>query len=407
MPEESQHPNVLFILFDCMRSRMLFDPSRRADVPTIRRLIDEGAAFDTCISTATTTSPSMATLFTGVLPFVHGIRSLTGYKLSEEVATIAEILRDHGYETHAEATGPVVKHKSFDRGFDFFEHRKQVLHDKRYWALLQERLGSMPKDRPWFFYLHLWELHWPRWVPKRFDKRAFGAHRYERALSALDHLRLPRLLELAGPNTVVVMTGDHGEWPRLDLAKHVGRKLRWKALQRYVKRNSGHGFHVYEDLVRVPVVLHGPGVPKAGRVTTAVRHIDLFPTFLDLARVDDPRRSQAIGESLLPLLAGDGLDRPGYSEAVGIKLSTEEWLVSVRHEGWKLVKRATGEGRWLWKLPDERTDLSAQHPDVVERLEGILAEMMAGHSLSETGAELSTEESAEVEQHLRDLGYID
>ena len=74
------------------------------------------------------------------------------------------------------------------------------------------------------------------------------------------------------------MTGDHGEVPRLDLAKKVARRLSWKAPKAWIDVRSGHGFGVIEDLVKVPLVLHGPGVPAAGRVGTAVRHVDLFPT---------------------------------------------------------------------------------------------------------------------------------
>jgi arylsulfatase A-like enzyme len=410
MGSDPQRPNILFVLFDCMRSRMLFDPSRRVDAPTIRRLIDGGAALDTCIATATTTSPSMGTLFTGTLPPVHGIRSLRGYKLNPDVATLAEVLRDRGYHTHAEATGPVVKQKGMHRGFDAFHHRDEDLYDPRYWSTLQERLAAMPADRPWFFYLHLWELHWPRSVPRAFDRGRYGAHRYERALSALDALKLPRLLELAGGNTVLAFTGDHGEVPRLDRAKKVARRLRWKAPKAWIDVRSGHGFGVIEDLVKVPVVLHGPGVPAAGRVGTAVRHVDLFPTLLDLAgAAGDPRAAQGPGSSLLPLLPSGGEDRPGYSEAVGVKMgSAENWLVALRHDGWKLVKRAAGDrSPLLWRLPDERTDVAAANPEVVASLEAELDRLTAGEALDRTGEDLTPQESAEVEEHLRDLGYID
>jgi hypothetical protein len=61
----------------------------------------------------------------------------------------------------------------------------------------------------------------------------------------------------------------------------------------------------------------------------------------------------------------------------------------------------------LWRLPDERTDVAAANPEVVARMEGLLAELLAGASPDRTGAELSAQESAEVEEHLRGLGYID
>ena len=407
MGADAGRPNILFVLLDCMRSRMLFDDSRGVQIPTIRGLIDSGVAFDTCIATSTTTSPSMGTLFTGTLPPVHGVRSLRGYKLNPGVATIAEVLRDHGYHTHAEATGPVVKQKAMDRGFDVFNHRDAVLYDQAYWAGLQEQMSALPGDRPWFFYLHLWELHWPRYLPRAYRRKKYGAHGYEQALSALDELKLPRLLELAGPNTIVAMTGDHGEVPRLDRAKKLARKLPFKGPSRWIGERSGHGFDVIEDLVRVPLVLAGPGIPATGRVGTAVRHVDLFPTMLDLANVDDPRASQGPGSTLRPLFTGQGRDRPGYSEAVGVKIGAENWLVSVRDGGFKLVKRAAGDGRWLWKLPDEHVDVAARYPAEVERLEAVLTDLLSGASLDSTGEDLSAEESAEVESHLRGLGYID
>jgi arylsulfatase A-like enzyme len=404
----TDRPNILFVLFDCMRSRLLFDPSRGAQTPTIDGLIEGGVGFDTCIATATTTSPSMGTLFTGTLPPVHGIRSLRGYKLNAGVATLAEVLRDGGYHTHAEVTGPVVKQKDFHRGFDGFHHRDETLEDPATWIRIQERLAGMPRDRPWCFYLHLWELHWPRTVPRGFDRRRFGVHRYERALSALDRLKVPRLLELAGQETVTVMTGDHGEVPRLDLAKKVARRLSWKRPKAWIDVRSGHGFGVIEDLVRVPLVLHGPGVPATGRLGTAVRHVDVFPTILELAGAD-ARSSHGPGSSLLSLLPAGGPDRPGYSEAVGVKMgSAENWLVSVRHDGWKLVRRAAGDlPPVLWRLPDERTDVAAANPEVVARMESLLQELLAGASIERTGEDLTAQESLEVEAHLRDLGYID
>ncbi len=403
-------PNVLFILVDCLRSRAIFDSSRGGNTPTLSKLISEGTAFRTCVATCTTTSPSMGSLFTGTLPFVHGVRSLHDHKLDPGVATLAEILRDDGYLTHAETTGPVVTQKGFDRGFTVFNHREHraTLHQAAFWSDLQTRLASLSDSRPWFFYLHLWEMHRPRFVPKAFDSRQYGRHRYERALSAVDHLRLPRILELAGPDTLVVITGDHGEIPRYDLPYRIASKFKIAPVRDFFDVRSGHGHHVFEDLVIVPMILAGPGVPAHGVVDTAVRHIDLFPTILELTAVEDPRRSQATGKSLVELFDGAGADRPGYSEAVEVKdRQPENWLVSVRHEGWKYVRRPVGDDSWLWRLPDERTDLAAQYPDVVARMEELMAELRGDRSLSATGGDLSEQESSEVEAHLRELGYLD
>jgi arylsulfatase A-like enzyme len=401
--------NILFLLFDCLRSRALFDPSRGASIPTIEQLVTDGVGFPTCIATTTTTSPSMATLFTGVLPFVHGVRSLHSHKLESNIPTLAEVLSRNGFLTIAETTGPVLEFKGFDRGFSRFRHRspRQSIHSEKFWSELQLLMQELPKDRPWFLYLHLWEMHWPRQLPASFDHRRFGAHRYERALSAIDALRLPRILELAGDDTLIVLTGDHGEIPRLDRTQKVGRRLHLKPVTHFVGERAGHSFHVYEDLVRVPLVLHGPGVPPRGRIETAVRHMDVFPTLLDMAGVEDPSLEHVQGRSVTPLFDGAGEDRPGYSEAVKVGWDEGRWLTSVRHDGWKYVKRASGGDRWLWRLPDEHKNRLAEHPEVVQRLDGILADMQRDRSLLAHGDDLTPEESSEMERHLRNLGYLD
>lgn len=402
--EAGGRPNLLFVLVDCLRSRAVFDPSRGSDIPTLRALMARGTSFPTCVATATTTSPSMATIFTGTLPFVHGMRSLKGYKLNPETVTLAEVLREHGYHTHAEVTGPVVEQKGFHRGFDVFNHRPGRAYDQRFWDELDRRMADFPPDRPWFLYVHLWEMHRPRYVPPRFERRRYGRHRYERALSALDQERFPRLFERAGPGTVIALTGDHGEIPRFDRL----HRIAFRPVKRYVDRRSGHGHDVVEDLVLVPLLLAGPGVPEGRLVRSAVRHMDLFPTFLELAGVRDSRgEAQAAGESLVPLFQGEGPDRPGYAEAVGWSIGHDDWLVSVRHEGFKYVRRANREAAWLWRLPDERTDVSGRYPDVVARMEGLLDRFRESRAMTATGQELSEQESQEVADHLRQLGYLE
>jgi arylsulfatase A-like enzyme len=410
-PSERRPTNLLFILVDCLGSHLAFGPRPRAAMPGLDRLLHDGTAFSTCIATATTTSPSVATLFTGTLPFVHGVRSLHGFKLNPEVATLAEIVRDHGFTTRAEAVGPVVSSKGFDRGFDVFEHRAHTtnLYDKEYWARLQATIGGLAERSPWFCYLHLWELHRPRMVPSGFRGRAAGRSAYQRSLTALAATRLDRIVDLAGPDTLVVLTGDHGEIARFDTTIGIAARLRLRPVSRFLSARSGHGVSVVEDLVRVPLILSGPGVPHGVRVDAAVRHMDVLPTILDVLGVDDPRSSQIRGESLRQRFSGAGPDRPGYSEAVGVTMQggPDRWLVSVRHDGWKYVRNAAGSQRMLWRLPDERTDHAAREPAVVERMEDLMTELQAGRSLAATGEDLSADESDEMEAHLRDLGYIE
>jgi arylsulfatase A-like enzyme len=410
--------NLLFVLVDCLRSRAFFDESRGADIPTFRSLFERSVVFPETIATATMTSPSMATLFTGTLPFVHGVRSLRGHALVPEVATLAEVLRDNGFRTHAEATGPVVEAAGFDRGFDVFRRRpanRETLYRGGYFDRLQnEVFGSLRSSgQPWFLYLHQWELHRPRHLPKRYDDKRYGTHRYERALSALDQERLGRILELAGDDTVVVITGDHGETlPRYGLSVKLAK--RFSFLKDWVEKRAmkghpvlGHGYHVYEDLVRVPLVLHGPGVPQGRQVDASVRHMDVFPTLLDVLGVDDERARQGSGGSLRPYFDGHPGSRPGYSEAVGVGWPEDRWIVSVRDDGWKYVERGPAE-RWLWKLPSEKGNLVDREPDRATRMRAQLDQWLGGRDIAFANEpDLTADETAEMEAHLKDLGYLE
>jgi uncharacterized sulfatase len=246
-------------------------------------------------------------------------------------------------------------------------------------------------------------------VPQGFRGRSAGRTAYQRSLTALAATRLERVIELAGPDTLIVLTGDHGEIDRYDTAIKVALRFGLKPISRYLSAHSGHGVSVVEDLVRVPLILSGPSVPHGVRLDTAIRHMDVLPTILDLLAIEDPRSAQIRGESLQPLLSGGGSDRPGYSEAVGVTMpgGPDRWLVSVRHAGWKYVRNAAGTERMLWRLPDERTDHAEREPQVVERMEALMTDLQGGGSLSATGEDLSADESDEMEAHLRDLGYIE
>src|SRR5215210_8720915 len=117
--------NVLFLMVDCMRADILSDRRRYPSLPTIDALLARSTSFGETITAATTTTPSVATMLTGRYPSEHGVRSLLGYKLQPEIQTLPEILREHGYHTVAEVTGPLFPLTGLDRGFDVYNRRER------------------------------------------------------------------------------------------------------------------------------------------------------------------------------------------------------------------------------------------------------------------------------------------
>lgn len=79
------------------------------ETPHIDRLAAEGTRFETCISSCPLTLPSYSTMMTGTYPFVHGARTNGSFVLAQENVTLAEILRDTGYASHAEVGAAVLE----------------------------------------------------------------------------------------------------------------------------------------------------------------------------------------------------------------------------------------------------------------------------------------------------------
>ncbi len=405
-------PNVFMLVIDSLRADAVFGP--QVATPNIDRYIEAGAAFRQCVCSSTTTTPSFSSILTGCYPPRHGVRGLQGYRLNSAIATIAEAFSDTGYQTHAEVTGPLLPETGILRGFDEARHRPG--YKAPFFGWRDEICNRMQSyTDPWFLLLHIWEVHRPYRSPPDFNKRRDKAG-YEAALAATDEYLQP-LFDVAGDNTIVVITGDHGEdYPNSELGL---QKVRWaRRLRRATKLGSwfpyldsklagqeiGHGFALYEHLVRVPLVLAGPGL-AATSVEDQVRHVDLFPTLADLCGVSAP--AVLDGRSLRPLIEGPGLpEEPAYMEAVGVKLAGNR-IVGVRTPDWKLLRRGNGRPS-LYKLdgggpPNERRNLYSRYPEVTGRLEEFL-ERVQSSAVSESG--MTTEEESVVEQHLRDLGYL-
>ena len=354
-------------------------------------------------------------MLTGCYPPKHGVRGLQGYRLSPTLTTMAEAFGKAGYQTHAEVTGPLLPETGVLRGFDEARHRPGYKAPFFGWRdELIERMQAYAD--PWFLLLHIWEVHRPYRSPPDFVKRKDKAG-YEAAVTASDDYLRP-IFEAAGDNTVVVITGDHGEdypdtqfgFQMVRAARKFRRGLKLSKWFPYLDNKLagteiGHGFALHEHLVRVPLVVAGPGVLPAV-VDEQVRHVDLFPTLADVCGIDPPPGVD--GRSLRPLMEGDSLpEEPAYLEAVGVKLEGNR-ILGARTPDWKLLKKGTAKPT-LYKLngdrpPDEKRNLYRRYPEVARRLEAFLEKVSSTDVVAESG--MTSEEEEVVEQHLRDLGYL-
>jgi arylsulfatase len=429
-----ERPNLLFLLIDCLRADMCFGPDRPVKTPLIDSLVERGTAFTQAISVSTTTLPTVSTMLTGLYPFLHGVleagtRGRRVTALNPKCTTLQEILHKDGYFTRAMVTGPLL-FLGLDRGFDEYSHRDGHVTLYTDWRTkLKETIRDCGSREPWFLFLHLFELHTPRVLLRRFNRRRYGKNRYQRALSCLD-CHLPEILDLVDlDRTIVLLHGDHGEnynFPptlfkplytkpgnalnvRFGIRRMILRLRNIRMGQFDAKRGLNwvaHGKFLYEFAVRVPLIAVGEGIfPEGKIVDTQVSQIDIMPTILEAAGLLDRLDQRIHGRSLMPLAEGGSLaERPVLIES--------RKRVGIRTSRLKLIRdKSNPDMVELYDLksdPTEDHNLADEEKGLVTRLTEGLKEIQSLDfpELSSEEVEITGEEQEALEAKLRALEYM-
>ena len=410
-------PNILFLLIDCLRADAILGSDRGAQTPTLDRLVRNGVACTQAVSSASSTTPCVASLLTGTYSFVHGIRSIFGLKMNATVTSLTEVLQTHGYQTVAEVSGPLFPETGLPRGFDTYHFREGSAYLSTSWGTdFRRRLQSQEFRQPWFLFLHLWELHHHRHILPAYSSREYGRNRYERALSSLD-AELAPLLAVLPQNTLIVIHGDHGERVvKTDLQYRLYRLSR-DLLRRTTAKREGHEMDVSEELIRVPLVFTSvdghvhPSVHPGAQVGQLVRQIDALPTVLNL--VGAPVPTNIHGQSLLPALENNtALSLEAYLEAfLRIRSDPRNRRVGWRTEEWKYIYAPQNPSlrQELYHLPSdpqERQNVATRRPDIVALLRQRIESLQQGPFAANPGQVMSPEEQAQLEKRLVELGYM-
>ncbi len=301
-PSSKQPPNLLIYLVDTLRADHVSAYGySRPTTPSIDQLAREGILFERAYSQAPWTRPSVASLMTGLLYSFHGASKANG--LSPELYTLAERMRDRGYQTAAFLANPYIHGQSlnFEQGFGTFVALDPEDGNERASNLNAEVIPWLERnhDRPFFAYVHSIDPH-AEYDPPAETKGVFN-HGYEGTLapgrthgSVLDAMEglteadlqylldlydeeilfndgeIGRLLQLLRDrsvydDTIIVVLSDHGE----EFREHGA---------------FGHGGRLWEELIKVPLIVKwngGPAAPHGIRVPDPVRVIDVLPTLAD------------------------------------------------------------------------------------------------------------------------------
>ncbi len=413
--------NILVIVIDCLRQDHI-EKVGNSYIPTIKKWKEEGFSFSNTIASTSTTTPSFASLLTGLYPSENGVRSHSAYSLNEDVKTFTELFKEKGYNTYAEVTGPLFKEVGLHKGFDEYNHRSVKEHIHKKWGDdLIEKFKSQYKG-PWFVLLHIWPLHLPRKVIRERKDKKFGDTTYARALSSIDFF-LSRLDKVLDDDTIIVFTGDHGEqisYSKTDFFKKKIKEMNFR-LKKKLKLTKthfakgmkdclvGHGYNVYDILVNVPFIIHQKDIVQKGSSDCQVRQIDILPTISDMANIESD--ISCTGKSALPIIKKeDSKNRDAFIEAVGIIIpNKDEWLSGIRVDNkYKYIyspfKEDYEEELYdLEKDPYENENIAKENQEIISELKKKIENM---HTEDMKGKKIDSDDEAMMKKKLKELGYF-
>jgi arylsulfatase A-like enzyme len=430
-----RRPAVLFLIVDCLRADRALAQADLAPSGFLGSLARRGRVFTNAVTVTPTTTPAVASMLTGLYPFEHGLRGLLGFTLPEGTPTVAKALREVGYWTEADVTGPLLPQLGLFRDFEqsqCVDGREATIHGARGLAFAERIRALQAADQPWFSVFHAWDLHEPRQVPAGFRGGAPSRTMYDRALAALD-LKLGELFPEGSLDDVTVfLVGDHGENLRLEPRGKLGtgfasllwwKQTRWatqpvaRRVIAHGARSSSkrilrlapralitHGHHLFEPLLRVPYVLAGPNI-AAGVSDALVAHVDIAPTLAALGGTWFPGGVGALG---LPLQGGGGdPERRIVLETAWVTALQGVPQMGIRTPKWKYMEVVGGAAPALFDLsrdPSERRNLVGELPELARTFRDELHTMVADARL---GEHMSRDDSELVESRLKDLGYLE
>ncbi|MEM7608719.1 MAG: sulfatase, partial [Myxococcota bacterium] len=435
--ERENAQNVVVVLVDTLRASKLqtWNPRSRVRTPAFDALAEESVVFERAQSTENWTKPAVGAILTALHPMDHGARTQSAV-LNDSALMLSEHFKANDFATGGFiANGYISDRFGFDQGWDRYRNfireagasseARDVFQEAGDWALEH-------RDERFFLYVHTIDPHVPYDPENEFVSMYDARSNYEgqvqprmtgellagakrnpptvtfsdsdvRRLQALhdgeitqhdQHMGnfIERLRE-AGlwDNTVFVFVSDHGE----EFNEHGS----W-----------GHGHSVYQELLHVPLLIHGAG--PARRVPTTVSTMDIGPTVVQLAGL--PEMPGIAGRSLVPLINGG--QRPGPAVAMSEFLDDRRVIVAGR---WKFLIRGnlTASMFDLQEDPGEREQLGLNdHPIAARYLRTLQGQFLGagdrsrwldaeqGRGQRHDAGEVQMDD--ELQDQLRQLGYL-
>ena len=444
-------PNILFITIDSLRADKFSNENKTSITPNLDSLKQNGCYFSQAISASDGTNVSTGSIFTSQYPFNHKI---TWYENYSNVKKNWNVFKTHGYNLFATVPDlPFLDTMTSD--FD----ASDVVSGSPYLRIFEgfgekilSRLISIKNTAPWFYYIHIMDLHMSKKLPVEYTNNKFGSNSWEQRLSVIDTWIGKILNEINLENTLIVLTADHGEFTNdLDIdygemqklqkslkffksktpktiesiglkffvslrerkrkrtlnkiKKDLEKKDDIKGLRNITTRGSDK---LFDDALRVPLVLKGLNL-NGKEISQQVRHIDILPTIFELVGITHNQKLD--GVSLLPLINNQPFDEiPAYIESVADMNHVLGDAIGIRTSKYKYYhsREDPKKNIFLFNLitdPNEKNNLANENPELIKKFEKTLNDIKLNQSPSKKTEKMSSEKIEKAKQILKELGY--
>jgi arylsulfatase A-like enzyme len=419
------------ISIDCLRADHVGAYGyERNTTPRIDVFADEAVLFETAVSTAPMTPPSHMSMFTGLFPSLHDGSKFA--KLALSVPYVPKILSQAGYQTDALVTGAYLSQTyGFERGFHLYrlDHRSPAA------ATVDQaiELLRLSSGRNQFLFVHLIDAHWPYQPPEKLIERFHPrppdlaelnqkivnneppstpeeidrvvalydseiASADEALGQLLDEMKIMGLYD----RSLIILTADHGE----------------------AFYDHGHWQHsrtLYEELVRIPLIVKWPGQSPKGRVRSQVSQVDIFTTVLTSAGLSPPPSD---GIDLLEFVSGTAeatkrrrvisenawRSPNGWARKISIRTEKQKYIVTLAGAPGIEPTESDLQSEELYDLiqdPNERNDLLAESSSGSEPFRRELGNYLSrARKLRASRRAESIVEDPTTRERLKSLGYI-
>jgi len=440
-------PNIFLITIDSLRIDKTFGENKSSVTPNLDSVIRKGTCFTQTICTADQTGLSLGSLFTSLYPFKSGI---SYFKFDHAVPNFFNLLKKENYNLHS-----FVPDLSFFKNLTKnFSKNEYYVYDKRdNWLQLAGGLGNQILEKldklnePWFYFIHLMDLHAPFYLPEEFDKEEFGDTKHDRMISYIDTWIGKFLEKIDLEKSILVLTSDHGDYISIleeDLNKikipkafkktkkiipsiisdpilsklqrtrntiELKKRKKNMTTQQLRTLQERGGEFLFDELVKIPFILTGFNTPSNLIINQQVRQVDIFPTLCQLIGVSNDLGS-INGRSLVPLLNEQSLiEEPAYIESGSVSTKKLGKVIGIRTTNYKYLRSRDDPPKnvTLYDLkndPDETANIAHSNEQIINEMERTLQKIRSG-DIMDSPKEMTREEEEKIEKELRKLGYME